>query len=360
MSKITFRFILCITLLIHSTVLTIAEDESLLEPEINADIMSTEPDTEKDTDSDDAVPEKGEEEIAVEEAEATQEEKEELNEVNFAITPFVIETLSPSEAVVTTFDDFYTVLSQDNGITTVYLGSDIDIKAGGIALHKNKTSVIIDGISPLDATGTKHKLSEYTSSNYGDCIRVTDTNGTKNVTLRNLVIVGRNYYGTVYISDSVSNVVITYESVEYKGPQITYNTKGTARYIDTSIVIDNGNGGSPRNEVAEIRYVEFGGTVSIYHYSTVNRLFYLWGGAGSITVLDGADVNIMVNDASISLLYGNATDFIIGNNASFAYSGKSVFNENSITSLTVKEGGRFSVISTGASLSARFVYDRRY
>lgn len=260
-----------------------------------------------------------------------------------------IYTLGANETVAVSFDELKTALSQDNGITTVYLGADIDMKSGGIAIHAAKTRVVIDGVSPLDESGKIHTLSEYASSLNTDCMRLTSSSAAGEVVFRNMVITGRNYYGTVYVPDSLLGIIITYQNIAYTGPQITYNVWGTARYIDADIAIKSGNGGSTINEVAEIRYIELGGRVNIDHYSTGSRVFYIHSAAGAITVNDGANVKVTVHGTSMSLLYGNDMDFTVGMGASFEYTAETVFNDNSISLMTIEPGGRFSAACTGSA-----------
>lgn len=48
------------------------------------------------------------------------------------------------------------------------------------------------------------------------------------VTVQNLNVIGKNYYGLIYVSESSShqNVIVTYKNITYNGPQITYHPSG--------------------------------------------------------------------------------------------------------------------------------------
>lgn len=65
-------------------------------------------------------------------------------------------------------------------------------------------------------------------------------------------VVGRNYYGIIYVAEGTAfqNVVIEYKNITYRGPQITYHPSGLSIYQDLDITIVDSTS-CVANEVAE-------------------------------------------------------------------------------------------------------------
>lgn len=91
-------------------------------------------------------------------------------------------------AVVYTYEELKEALSKDNGVTTVYLGSDIEMK-GGIRVSSAKANVVLDGTWE----GERYRLTDYNSATYTDTIYI-DQKGIESFTVQNIDLLGRNYY----------------------------------------------------------------------------------------------------------------------------------------------------------------------
>ena len=110
------------------------------------------------------------------------------------------------------------------------------------------------------------------NSGTGDGIRVNSALN-KKVTVKNMKVVGYNYYGIIYVpeSNTFKDTVIEYNNINYVGPQISFNPSGLTRFVDCDITIqDNYASG---NEVCECNRVEIGGATTIIHKSTANSSF---------------------------------------------------------------------------------------
>ena len=61
----------------------------------------------------------------------------------------------------------------------------------------------------------------------------------KNVVMKNINVVGSNYYGIIYVPEdnNLKDVVVEYNNLTYVGPQITFHPTGLSRYIDCNINI---------------------------------------------------------------------------------------------------------------------------
>lgn len=194
------------------------------------------------------------------------------------------------------FGDLRDAVSANNDYEYVYLANDIVITAG-VTILASKASLTIDGEYPV-GSGTRHALTDINSELPDATLGLRNTS-TMTITMKNLVLHGRNFYGLPYIAESAlairdtSGVSLLYENVVYDGPQITYHHNGLTRYTNCDITITQ-TGISGPEEVGEVNRVELGGTVRITHNSTTDAVFWFRDTAStsSLTVLAGAQVEI--------------------------------------------------------------------
>ena len=194
--------------------------------------------------------------------------------------------LNETTIEVYTYDELKQALSRDNDYTTIYLGDNITADGTGIDIHPNKADVIIDGAPP---EGGRYRFTQYASANDSTSIRVRSA-GTQSVTLRNLDIHGANYYGVVWVPDSISGIAIIHENVDYTGPQPVYNRSGTTRLADSTYTLRPVSGMS--GEIAETMHAEFSGTIHISAAGTNHPVLQLTSSVSTLTVLDGAEVTV--------------------------------------------------------------------
>lgn len=260
--------------------------------------------------------------------------------------------------IVYTFQELKTVLTSPQQYPVVYIGDDMQFEAGGIAIHSSWTQLILDGTNPL--TGERHTVTEYRSLSTNDTIRSTNAN-LSDITIRNIDISGKNYYGFVYIP-LYQGVTITYDNINYIGPQLTYNRYGTARYIDSNITLDQNGSASYAAELAEISFVEFGGDTTIISNTTSSSVIWIPTTSGSITVLEGSNVKIQTS-YYFTYPQNYVTPLLIEDNASFEYIGESgmtygttYFSEvtvgtNSTFKATKKDTSGYAVLRVGSNLT---------
>ena len=67
-------------------------------------------------------------------------------------------------------------------------------------------------------------------------------------------------------------MVVTYENINYTGPQLAFNPYSSLRIIDSEINIVTST--SSANEVAETRNVTLGGNVTINSTTTSTSIFW--------------------------------------------------------------------------------------
>ncbi len=257
-------------------------------------------------------------------------------------------TINDTTVAVETSAELKSILEGNNTITHIYLANDITL-AQGITVLGTKSEITIDGLYPIDGTGKMHTYTDMNSTSNSDAIGIR-TNSSIHLTVQNLNVIGRNYYGLIYVSETSAhqNVVITYKNLTYTGPQITYHPSGLSIYENLTISITN----APlvtANEVGETAQLKIGGKTTITHNSTADSAFWFRGYSNSpyIEILDSADVTISTTrDIAYTSSY---LQIIIAPNASFKITTKYGFfrdNSHQASSISVGENSTFSIIQT--------------
>ena len=256
--------------------------------------------------------------------------------------------INETTVAVETSAELKTVLEGDNKITKKYLAKDITL-ASGISILASKTEVTIDGLYPTDGTGVIHTYTDMNSAASGDAIGIRSASSVK-VTLQNMNVIGRNYYGIIYVTEGTAyqNVVITYKNITYRGPQITYHPSGLSIYQDVDITSVDSTA-CVANEVAETYQLQIGGKTTINHNSTGNSVFWFRGPTSSpyLEILEGANLSITTTrDVIYTTYYVKLT---IHNNANFTVNTRYGFfrdNGHQASSILLDTYSKFSVIQT--------------
>lgn len=264
--------------------------------------------------------------------------------------------LSDHEAVVKNYSELKTALSEDNGITTVYFGDDITMQAKGIRINPNKTNITIDGINPLDRGQTRpHMLTDYSSASFYDTIYI-DAAGTETLLVRDLTITGKNYYGpfSIYNSSALEGIIVTYERVNYNGPQLIYHRWGTAHIVNCAVKIHGGNGGSESQEFSEAKHLVFEGKSTIDTATIAHSIFWHPAG-GTFKIADDSSIILASPNTSDAkgAFYASGTaynvDITIGRRAVLDMTISSILSSGvyaNLSSLTVQESGAFLLTTT--------------
>lgn len=200
-----------------------------------------------------------------------------------------------TSVVVNNYNELASAITGNNNYNTIYLNADIEITSR-INYPTTKTNLTINGTYTNEqGITTRHTLTDMNSSAISNSIYISSATSAIDVTLCNVDIVGKNYYGIVAVEAATSTkvVTLTYKNVNYTGPQISYNRQGMVRYIDSNITIKTFSGyASPSNELAEANRVEIGGKTTINHTSTGNAMFWFTYSNPSFKILENADVTI--------------------------------------------------------------------
>lgn len=259
--------------------------------------------------------------------------------------------IDSTTVAVETSAELKSILEGNNTYTLIYLANDITL-AQGITILGSKTEVTIDGLYPTDGTGTIHTYTDMNSAGNADAIGVR-TNSSIHVTVQNLNVIGKNYYGLIYVSEASShqNVIVTYKNITYTGPQITYHPSGLSIYQDLTINIVDSTA-SVANEVAETGSLQIGGNTTITHNSVGDSAFWFRGYSSTpyLEILEGANVSLTTTrDVAYT---GNYLNFTINKNASFVITTKYGFfrnNGHQASSILVDENSILSIVQTQAN-----------
>ncbi len=232
-------------------------------------------------------------------------------------------TIIDSETVVVyNYNELKTVLEGNNTYNLVYFGSNITL-SGGININPSKTTLTIDGTYE----NVRYTYIDYNSSAASQTINLSSSSS-MNITVQNIDITGRNYYGVICVYDYsfLSSVVISYINITYIGPQLSFAPYSSLNIIDSDIHIATNY--SPANEVAETRNVTLGGTVNIKSTSTATSIFWFRNVVGGVypylKVLPNSNVYI---NADNYLYYVSSASYV-----------NMIFGSDSTTNIEVNYG----------------------
>jgi len=252
-----------------------------------------------------------------------------------------ISVLASNEIVVYTYAELKDALqSSTNGIDYIYLGSDITLEISGISVSNTKSNVTLDGTY----NGIRHTLIEGKSAAITTNIYINSAS-MNTFTLKNMDVFAYNYYGTIKVADTISDVTLIYDNLVYNGPQITHNPNGHAVYKDTTINIQN-NGISAPQEVAEIANVDFYGNVEITQ-GNAYHIFYLYKPS---TFTFHEHSNVRINANTNPMFYNSSVAIVMDNDATFNYysTAPKLSNLNhTIRLLELKENATFDLHFNG-------------
>ena len=247
---------------------------------------------------------------------------------------------------VETSAELKSVLEGNNSITLIYLANDITLLQG-ITILASKTEVTIDGFYPLDGTGKIHTYTDMNSASNADTIGVR-TASSIHITIQNLNVVGKNYYGLIYVSEGTNHqdVVVTYKNITYNGPQITYHPSGLSIYKDLTINIIDSTA-CVANEVAETSKLQIGGKTTITHNSTGDSTFWFRGTSPYLEILE--DANVSITTTRDIAYTGSYLKITLNANASLNIKSKYGFfrdNSHQASSILLDKASSLSIIQT--------------
>lgn len=285
---------------------------------------------------------------------------EELDEEKNSIQASQLDILN-NEIIVYSYAELKEAITNTtNGKNVFYLGADIIQTNSGIAIPSSKQNIIIDGKNPN--TGISYSYSEYKSATTTNTIYLNSATADQaTIELKNMNILGQNYYGTVLINDAVRGATLIYDNVTYDGPQLIFNRYGTALIKDSNITIGKIGYFSPSQQVGEVYKVIFDGSIEINHYPSSNTAIFETATVtnGFTKVNEGA--NVIINSEGT---YNSGTvigyNFIMNKSSSFTFNqivNSGVILTGSTGYIELEEGSilnlnrKYSAISTTSLIS---------
>ncbi|WP_340372904.1 toxin Cry1Ac domain D-VI-related protein [Peribacillus sp. FSL E2-0218] len=174
----------------------------------------------------------------------------------------------------------------------------------------------------------------------------------RNVTVKDLKIKGKNYYGFITIDDASKNVEQVFENVSYLGPQMIWNRYGKAIFKGTNVISITNDimpGSSPAQEMAEVGSIDIEGDTKIFHN---NGYALIWSISKTpqFKIAPDANVEIKTGKSGYGIFYpteGNG-DFTIGKNAKVNFDGlKGVTGKGILKSFIIESGAEVEMNRTG-------------
>lgn len=273
-----------------------------------------------------------------------------------------MQAIDDQTVIVYNTDDLDTAVSSDNGVDYVYFGADFTLTRG-ITIFPGKASLVLDGLDKTDGV-TVHTFTDMNSTSNANTLGIRSTSNIT-VTIKNMNIIGRSYYGIPFVNDSAaqSGVTLIYDHVVYKGSQMTYNRNGVTRYLDCNISITALVPASvcALEEVAEVCHLEIGGNTVINKTNQSTSVFWFRGSASNmptLTILANSNVTIttanyfMFNDLqSVAYVIESGAVLNLTTNQGISYTAS-----HTLSSFLIDKGATFNYIRQSNSGTATTLY----
>ena len=135
-----------------------------------------------------------------------------------------------AQKTVNTFAELKAAV-EDTTTDEVILAADITFE-NGIKIPTTKKTLSIDG--------NGHTVTDMNSTAAINALYVPAGFGTAEITVKDVVWSGRNYYGVVCVYDDSANsgVSVLLEKVKYNGPQMIYNRYGITTVKNCDVTIE--------------------------------------------------------------------------------------------------------------------------
>jgi len=226
-----------------------------------------------------------------------------------------------AEADVSTAAEFRAAM--DNAtVTRINLTNDITLDKGAITMNRNKSSLVVNG--------NGFTITQFSSNASTDLIRLNNSGNLRDITFRNMNIVGRNNSGFVFIFDGTAyrNVTVTFDGVTYNGPMLAMARDSNVVIRNSDVVLARGHTTSTC-AVIKANNITFEGNVNLENLTTnAAELLWLKRNGSSFVVAAGANVNVanqgnrLSGFAKFKALNGSMT---FEDGSSFSYIGSGSF-----------------------------------
>lgn len=233
--------------------------------------------------------------------------------------------------------------------THIRLTGNVEYPVQSATINPAKPEMVIDG-------------NGFTLTDANSCglysMRLINKGNLKNITIQNLNIVGRDYYGMIAVNDSTSfsDVTITFDNIKYRGPQLSWARKSNFVIRNSEITIVP-SATCPAGEVVECLTVRLEGNVKIVKNapSSCDELFWVTGSNGGVTIARGANVVVRNNENSPNacvsgfVYYSCANIFLtFEEDSKFDYIGNFLFQKcDAVDRLTIGKRANVNIVLNG-------------
>lgn len=216
-------------------------------------------------------------------------------------------------------------------VTDILVTADIEFTSG-IRIPVTKKQLTLDC--------GNHTITDRVSTAATDALYVPTGAGTMDVTVKNAVWSGRNYYGVVCVYDDSANadVTISLQNITYTGPQMIYNRYGTTVVQNCVVNIQKNGASAAPQEFCEANRLTLAGNVTVTSATTSNAVMWFPFAGAALRVEPSA--NVTVNAPDTYLIYSDT-----------AAKPSLTFMEQSTTTINVKSGLFYSS-GTGAHIAS--------
>lgn len=226
---------------------------------------------------------------------------------------------------------------EDSDTTEITLSADMTFTSG-IKIPTAKKTLTINGGG--------HTVTDMNSTAASSALYVSTGFGTADITVKNVVWSGRNYYGIVCVYDDTANsgVSVLLEMVTYNGPQAIYNRYGTTTVKNCNFTIEKNGSSASAQEFCEANRLIIAGNTTINCLSSGTAVMWFAFAGAELTVEADAVVNITAPNTY--LIYSDT-----------AAKPKLTFRHASTTTISVKNG-LFYAAGTGAHIASSCTVER--
>lgn len=245
---------------------------------------------------------------------------------------------------VSNFDELKAAV-EDLTSTQIVAKADITFN-GGVRVNVDKPSLEIDFDNFL--------VTDNNTTNLSDTIYVPSTKNSIEVTIKNAVWSGKNYYGIVGVYDGNTNTTINAKNINFVGPQFVYNKNGITNVTDCSIKLEkNGSSVNPQ-EFCEANRLNIAGKVEVVSNAQSDAIIWFSGVAASLTVesgakfeVDAASTYFLYTDVSPTMLFKHDSSTLISTKNGLFYAAGS--SSHIAESFKLEENASFVAYKTSSN-----------
>jgi uncharacterized repeat protein (TIGR02543 family) len=243
----------------------------------------------------------------------------------------------------------------DSSINYIELSRDITLSAVKEYVNSSRSSLVIDG--------NGHTITDAESTDMNRVFTLSSRGKLNSITIKNTKFVGKNDNGFILVPDSSAYkcMKMTYDNVTYTGPQAIEAKYCDVELIDSTINLIPGYC-KDVDEVVQALNITLTGDIEIEKDAPKNdaEVFGIWHSSGSLTVSEGANVNVtsnqkssrtydtVSNDSGFVQVLGSGSSLNFKADSTFFYEGNNFFQTDSaFRNITIGENAIVDITTHG-------------